>query len=421
MLLSIVVLKNSLKNKELSNTILLSIASFISIFGTAIYNFAIGLYVLKLTGSGLSFATTLALSILSTILINPFAGVLADRLDKKILAVITDLLNGLLLIGLYIVTKGQPLNLLMIYVSTFFLNVFTTVYGISIEAAKTNLVSEKRLISINSINKVIESTSSILGPVIGGIVFAFLDIRIFIIINGISFCISALLQILIDFKFNYKSDGENKEKINFITDIIDGINYLRTRKNILNMFGVYVALNFFIGLSITVPMPYIINNILKLNAKFFGIIEGAFPIGMILGALMIKRIMSQYSCDKIVRSSSIVVSVCMIAIGVSVILHNQLYNEIFYLMYFILIMILAGVAISSIDIPIFYMLQQTIPQEFRGRVFSIGITIAKIILPVALIIAGALINLIPTYILPMVGGVGLCIFSMKKPMLVTET
>jgi hypothetical protein len=111
----------------------------------------------------------------------------------------------------------------------------------------------------------------------------------------------------------------------------------------------------------------------------------------------------------------------MIAIGISVILHNQVYNEIFYLIYFIIIMILTGAAISSIDIPIFYILQQTIPQEFRGRVLSIGITIAKIILPLALIIAGSLINLIPTYILPMIGGVGLCFFSMKKPMLVTET
>ena len=84
-------------------------------------------------------------------------------------------------------------------------------------------------------------------------------------------------------------------------------------------------------------------------------------------------------------------------------------------------MILAGAAISSIDIPIFYILQQSIPEEFRGRVLSIGISIAKIVLPVALIIAGALINLIPTYILPIIGGVGLCIFSMKKSILVTET
>lgn len=75
-------------------------------------------------------------------------------------------------------------------------------------------------------------------------------------------------------------------------------------------------------------------------------------------------------------------------------------------------MILAGITISSIDIPIFYILQKTVPDDFRGRVLSIGNSIAKIILPVALIIAGTLINLMPTYILPIISGAALCIFSM---------
>lgn len=411
MLITILSLKNLSKNKELSNVILFSTASFISLFGTSVYNFAISLYVLKLTGSGLSFATTLIISILSTVLVNPFAGVLADRLDKKLLAVITDILNGILLVGLYMLTIQCALNLSMIYISIFFLNIFSTVYGINIEAAKSNLVSEKKLISINAINKVIESTSSILCPMIGGIIFAFLDIRIFIIINGFSFFISALLQLFMDFKFNYNNDGKNKEKINFFTDIIDGITYLRTQKNIINIFGILIALNFFIGLSINVPMPYIINNVLKLNTKFFGIIEASFPVGMILGALIIKKVMNKYFYPKIIKSTSIILSVCMIAIGFSAIIHYKVYNKTVYLIYFILIMILAGIAISSIDIPIFYILQKTIPDSFRGRVLSIGISIAKITLPIALIISGTLIDLIPTYILPIISGIGLCTFS----------
>jgi len=261
MLVTILSLKNFSKNKEILNVFLFSIADFISLFGTSVYNFAISLYVLKLTGSGLNFATTLIIGILSTVLVNPFAGVLADRINKKLLAVITDILNGILLLGLYVLTIKHDLNLPMIYVSTFLLNVFSTIYGISIEAAKPNLVSEKRIININSINKVIESVSSILGPMVGGIIFALLDIRLFIIINGFSFGISAVLQLFIDFKFNYNNDEKNKEKFNLFTYIIDGITYFRTKKNIINIFGIFIALNFFIGLSISVPMPYIINNV----------------------------------------------------------------------------------------------------------------------------------------------------------------
>jgi len=177
------------------------------------------------------------------------------------------------------------------------------------------------------------------------------------------------------------------------------------------MFGIFIVLNFFIGLSINIPMPFIINNVIKLNAKFFGIIQSAFPVGMIVGALIIKRIMDKYSYEKIMKLSCILLSACMVAVGFSVILHFEVHIEIIYLIYFILIMILAGIAISSIEIPIFYILQNTIPDSFRGRVLSIGISIAKIILPVALIIAGALINLIPAYVLPIISGLGLCIFS----------
>lgn len=411
MLMYSIPLKKFFKNKELSNVILFSIASCISLLGTSIYNFAIGLYVLELTGSGLSFATTLVIGILSTVLISPFAGVLADRFDKKLLVIIMDMLSSLPLIGLFILSIGHDLNVSLIYVTTFLLNIFSTVYGIGIEASKPNLVSQKKLISVNSISKIIESSSSILGPMLGGIVFALLDIRFFIIINGISFIISALLQLFMDFKYNYSSEVKNKEKVNFITDIKEGFIYLKDTNNILKVFRVFIALNFFIGLSIDIPMPYIINNVIKLNSKFFGIIQAAFPIGMILGALMIKRIMDKYSYEKLIKLSSILLSVCMIAIGFSVLLHFRVYNEIIYLIYFIIIMILSGIAISAIDIPIFYMLQNFIPDDIRGRVLSIGISIAKIILPVALIIAGVLINLIPAYILPIVGGMGLCIFS----------
>lgn len=411
MLLSILSPKNSSKNKELSNVILFSAASCISLFGTSIYNFAIGLYVLKLTGSGLSFAATLVLGILSTVLVNPFAGVLADRFDKKLLVIITDMLNGLLLIGLYLLNMKYSLNLSMIYAATFLLNVFSTVYGISIEAAKPNLVSEKKLISINSISKVIDSSSSIIGPMVGGIIFALSDIKFFIIINGFSFAISALIELFIDFRFNCKDDDKKKDQVNFFTDIIDGINYLRARENILNMLKVFIVLNFFIGLSITVPMPYIINNVLKLNAKSYGIIEAAFSAGMIFGALMISKIMDKYAYKNIIRSANILLSACMAAVGFSVILHYEVYNHTVYLVYFILIMILTGIAISFIDIPVFCILQTTIPDDIRGRILSLGMSTAKTVLPAALILAGVLIGPLPKYILPMLGGSGLCIFT----------
>jgi hypothetical protein len=301
----------------------------------------------------------------------------------------------------------------MIYLSTFILNVFSNIYGISIETAKPNLVSEKKLLQINSISKIIESSSSILGPMIGGMIFALLDIRLFIIINSFSFGISAFLQLFMDFLFNHNNEQREEEKINIFTDIIHGVTYLRSKKDIVNMFGIFIVLNFFIGLSINVPMPYIVNNILKLSSNLFGIIQGFFSMGMILGALIIRKALNKFSHQKIVKLMTNILSICMIAIGLSVIMQYKIYdNNNLYVIYFCSIMLLTGIAISLIDIAIFYELQQTIPDAIRGRVLSIGISIAKITLPIALIIAGSLINLIAAYILPIISGVGLWIFTM---------
>ena len=73
-----------MKNKkERLNFILFSLGKFVSIFGASIYSFAMGLHVLEITGSGLSFAMTLIVSIIPMLIINPFAGVVADKFDKK--------------------------------------------------------------------------------------------------------------------------------------------------------------------------------------------------------------------------------------------------------------------------------------------------------------------------------------------------
>lgn len=405
-------LKRPFNNRESVNFLLFSSADFISQMGTAAYSFAMGLYVLKITGSGLSFALNLAFSIISTIIVIPFAGVLADRLDKKLISVIMDLMNGALLIELYLITMNINLNVPMIYISTFIINLLTSIYSISVEAAKPNLVSETRLLFLNSVNKILESSSSILGPMAGGIVFAFLDIRFFIIINGISFMISGFLELFIDFKYNLSNKRAEKEKVDFVKDIMGGINYIKDKKYILDSFGVFIVLNFFIGLSINIPMPYIINNVLKLNSEYFGIIESAIPAGMILGAVMIKLTMEKYQYQKIIKSACVILSACMAAVGIPVILHYCISGQTVYLIYYIIVMIFTGTAISLIDIPVFNMLQRTIPDEFRGRVLSIGISTAKIVLPAALILAGALINTTPSYILPILGGIFLFIYSM---------
>ncbi|HFK1510849.1 MULTISPECIES: MFS transporter [Bacillus] len=400
-------IENKKRNQELRNICLYSIAKTVSIFGSSIYSFALGLYVLQITGSALNFAITLILGTIPMIVMNPFAGVIADKIDKKKLVVCMDVLSGCLLITVYILSSYYGLNLFIIYTTTFLMTVFTTFFGIGLEAAKPNIVSKERLMSLNSISKIIDSISLILGPMLGGIVFAVFDMKTFIIINGISFILSAISILFINFKLceQYIKEECSIREINFIKDIKEGCSYLMERESLKNTFSILISLNFFLGFAVTVPLPYIINTVLNLSSKQFGLIQGTFPIGMIVGAIIVKKITNRFSYSYLLKKISFMVAIFMIVSGVTVLFKSIEMNNIVFVPMYCTIMFFLGLMIALIDIPLIYFMQKEIPDEYRGRVLSIGLSVGKMMQPIALALSGLLLNHIPAYTLPIGGGI----------------
>ncbi|MEC5241432.1 MFS transporter [Bacillus mycoides] len=400
-------IENKKRNQELRNICLYSIAKTVSIFGSSIYSFALGLYVLQITGSALNFAITLILGTIPMIVMNPFAGVIADKVDKKKLVICMDLLSGCLLITVYILSSYYGLNLFIVYTTTFLMTVFTTFFGIGLEAAKPNIVSKERLMSINSISKIIDSVSLILGPMLGGIVFAVFDIKIFIIINGISFILSGISIAFIHFKlFEFNINEEcPKRRINFIKDIKEGFSYLIEKESLKNTFRILISLNFFLGFAVTVPLPYIINTVLNLSSKQFGIIQGTFPVGMIIGAILVKKITNRFSYSYLLKKLSSMLAVFMIISGIPVLFKSFEVNDFVYVIMYCVVMFFLGLIIALIDIPLIYFMQKEIPDEYRGRVLSIGLSIGKMMQPIALALSGLVLNYIPAYTLPITGGI----------------
>ncbi|PEI73988.1 MFS transporter [Bacillus wiedmannii] len=399
-------IENKKRNQELRNICLYSIAKTVSIFGSSMYSFALGLYVLQITGSALNFAITLILGTIPMIVMNPFAGVIADKVDKKKLVVCMDLLSGCLLIAVYILSSYYGLNLFTIYTTTFLMTVFTTFFGIGLEAAKPNIVSKQRLMSINSISKIIDSVSLILGPMLGGIVFSVFNIKTFIIINGISFILSGIALLFIHFKlFECNINEENSKRgVYFIKDIKEGFSYLLEKESLKNTFHILISFNFFLGFAVTVPLPYIINTVLNLGSKQFGIIQGTFPVGMIIGAIVVKKITNRFSYSYLLKRLSSMLSVFMIILGIPVLFKSFEVNDLVFVITYCVVMIFLGFIIALIDIPLIYFMQNEIPDEYRGRVLSIGLSIGKMMLPIAMALSGLLLNYIPAYTIPIVGG-----------------
>ncbi|NSL66968.1 MFS transporter [Bacillus toyonensis] len=399
--------QNEQSTQELRNIYLYSFGKTVSIFGSSIYSFALGLYVLQITGSAWNFAITLILGTIPMIVMNPFAGVIADKVDKKKLVVCMDLLSGGLLITVYTLSSNYGLNLFIIYTTTFLLTVFTTFFGIGLESAKPNIVSKERLMSINSISKIIDSVSLILGPMLGGIVFTVVDIKLFIMINGISFILSGISILFIHFELfehDIKEECSIRE-INFIKDIKEGYFYLMERESLKNTFHILISLNFFLGFAVTVPLPYIINTVLNLSSKQFGIIQGTFPVGMIIGAILVKKITNRFSYSYLLKKLSSMLAVFMIISGIPVLFKGFEANDFVCVITYCVVMFSFGLIIALIDIPLIYFMQKEVPDEYRGRVLSIGLSIGKMMQPIALALSGLLLNYIPAYTLPIAGGI----------------
>lgn len=384
------------------NILLLYFGKLSSVMGSSVYTFAIGLYILSITGSGLSFSVNIALSIVPVILISPFAGVVADRFNKKTVIVAMDMLSAAAMMFLYIFSLRHELSVSAVYTATFFMAVINTAFSITIESLIPEIVKPDKLIGVNSVSRIIDSASGILGPVLGGVVFAFVDIRLFILINAASFFISALSEMFIEYtsrEINHNADESVKVQIRNAAEYIWGY------KEVLRIFAALVFLNFSLGLAVNVPLPYILNTVLKIDPAGFGFTQSFVPIGIITGALAVQKLMERIDYSRLLLRVSLVLGVLMSLLGLPVIpAMRYLLTADMYVPYYSIILFFMGICISLIDIPLIYKLQTSIDEAMRGRVLSIGITIAKIVLPAALILSGLLINVVPIYTICIFGG-----------------
>jgi hypothetical protein len=289
------------------------------------------------------------------------------------------------------------------------------------ESGIPNMVTEDNLMNINSVSKIIDSVSQILGPMIGGIIFLAADIRMFILINGLSFLFSAGLEVFIDFELNCKEPEEKRNitEINFLEYIKDALKYMLGQQQIIGLFIIFVFLNFFISLSVSVPLPFVVNEVLRLNSRQFGMIQGAFSVGAIVGALLVKKMNKGIRHNSYFILMSNLVSISIIMVGLPLLFPKLNVSASIYFLFYCLIMILLGTVISLIDIPFLFIIQINIPDSYRGRVLGLGMSIVKIVTPIAYLLSGTLINLLPPYILPIGGGIMLLflnmVFSRQRP------
>lgn len=102
-----------------------------------------------------------------------------------------------------------------------------------------------------------------------------------------------------------------------------------------------------------------------------------------------------------------------IFIGIPIIPKLMIFNNSTYFVYYIICLLIGGVAVVSANIPMYIIIQRETPDNIRGRIFGLLETLCIGISPIGLILSGLLIEKIPVYILPILSGIAMIILTVK--------
>ena len=402
-------------NRVQKNINLTLVGFLTSKLGTFIYNFAISLYVLKITKSAMLFSITLVVNMLPQVIISPIAGTFADRFQKKRIIVISDLLSGLTMLILYTYAHNFGLSMIAIYIASFFLSSLNAIFSTTFSAAIPEIVDKVHLVRLNALKGMADSGARIAGPIFGGIIYVYADIQLFILVNAFSFILSGLSETLITFEVKSRAEeettGEDLEgKTSFLSDFNEGIHFIRGNHFIKNLMLNIMFINVF-GAVFSVAFPFAMVNDMKFSNSAVGFANASVAVGMLLTSLLMAK-HSQFQKPLRVTAFGIAIIGCsFLGMGFLNGLANQgvLWVEVAVAVCgFIL-----GLGQIVTNIPLEYILQTRIPLEFLGRLSGIIGSMSIAIYPLSAVATGFLIQKIGTMPLLILSGIVIIIMSLK--------
>lgn len=268
--------------------LLVAAGQIISLFGNQILRYALPLYLLTKTGSSAMFGTIAACSFIPMLLLYPIGGILADRLNKRTIMVILDF--GTALLSLLFVLLAQTMNIAALMAVTMML-----LYGIqgayqpAVKASIPVLVDAQALVQANSVIDVISSLASMIGPVIGGILFSMFGLHPILLVSILCFLLSAIMELFINIPYVKQQETEGIVKSG-IRDLKESFSFMMKKQPVLwKMSLFYAGVNLLMTSLVMIAVPVIITQYMNFSAntanRLYGYAQGMIAAGSVLGGL----------------------------------------------------------------------------------------------------------------------------------------
>lgn len=371
---------------------LVVIGQIISLFGNAVIRFALPLYLLNLTGSSALYGTVTACAFIPAILLSPIGGIVADRVNKRNVMVILDFFTAAVIFTFSLLMHGGNL-IVLLTVTLMLLYGIAGAYQPSVQASIPALTSQENFMAANSVINTVSSFASLIGPVLGGVLYSAYGLEPILWVCMVCFLLSAVMEIFIQIPFRKQASGGGIWKM-VGTDFAESVRFIRKEKPVIGKALLVVCgINLFLAAMIIVALPYLVTEVLNLEAsqanRLYGFAEGALAAGGLAGGIGAGIFADKLTIHK---SGNLVIAcaVCVFPIGAALLLFSSgMINYIVITVCCFLVMVFSTV----FTVQMMSFIQAETPQNLIGKVIAVILTVSMCAQPLGSALYGVLFEL----------------------------
>ncbi len=363
----------------------------ISIVGTWVQRIALTWLVYRLTNSALLLGVVGFSGQIPILIVTPFAGVLADRLDKHKILLYTQTLSMVQAFVLAILVLTNTIQIWEIIALSVILGMFDALDMPTRQSFMVEMIGNNRedLGNAIAINSSMVNSARLIGPSIAGILISLFGEGWCFLLNAISY--TAVIVSLLKMEVEHKPVSSKKKET--FKELKEGVHYAFGFAPIKSLL-LLLAVVSFMGTPIRILAPVFVKNFFHGGADLFGFLMGASGLGALTGAIFLMNRKSVLGLGRLITIAVFTFGVGLTAFALS---HVLILSLIFMFMTGIGMMIqLAG---SNT------MLQTIVENDKRGRVMSLYAMSFRGMAPFGSLLAGAAAGLIGASLTLVIGGI----------------
>ena len=359
------------------------LAAFISMFGEWFNTIALFLIILQYTESEFLLGVLMAVRMGCFALMQPFFGLLADRLNRKKLMIATNVLQ--IFLALAFIAIDGPEDMWWMFLCSGFMMALHGLYVTAERAALPNIVNKEDLATANALDSATWSTALCLGAFAGGLVVSEFGVTVAFIIDSVTFLIGTILLIPLIVPQTYDKPSTGSILSSSIKDIWLGQKRIKSDPRLFRIIFAKTSWNIAGGGLAGVFLVLAGNDIEFVGAALgFGIFFFARGIGTGIGPILARRFFkNSEKWPRLIGLLIIVSGFFYVLVGLS--LNGPLIITL-------VLVTLAHTASGGNWVLSTVLTQQWVEDEMRGRVFSTDMLMLSLGQVISTISAGYLIE-----------------------------